>query len=85
VQGFRVGAVEAHDGKICRGIVTDRASRELPAIHERNEHPGRVMDDVTVREDQTIGRENKTRTASSTFARFAGARLTSLMDFNIDD
>ncbi|MGD1215946.1 MAG: hypothetical protein ABR861_13270 [Terriglobales bacterium] len=74
----------SNDGKIGRRIIANRPSRSAPSVRQRHFDPCRVVHDVAIGEDQSIGREDEAGAASTALAGLTRtSSAASLMYFNV--
>ena len=64
-----IGGVHADDGQISRRIVTDRGGREAARVGQGDFNAGGSVDDVTVSQDESVRRDNKTRSVAAELVR----------------
>ena len=67
--GLQSGSIDANDGKIGRRIIADGVSGSAPSVRQRHLDPGRVVHDVAIGENQSIGREDEAGAAATALAR----------------
>jgi hypothetical protein len=58
-QGFGAWGIQSNHREVRSRIVADRPRWELPPVHQRNQNPACIMDDVTVGKNETVGRKNE--------------------------
>lgn len=72
--GDQARLIDANDREITSGVLADQGRRHMAAIGQSRRNPGGFMHDVAVGEDEAVGREDKSRSATLALARFSGAR-----------
>ena len=84
--GLQSGNIDSNDGKIGGRIIADGVSRSAPSVRQRHFDPRRVVHDVAIGENQSIGREDEAGAASTALAgltRTSSACRLELLYFNV--
>src|ERR1700686_288270 len=76
--GLQTGSINSNHGKIGRRIITDGVSRSAAAVRECYLDSRRVVHDVAVGENQSVGREYEAGAASTALAWLAEATSAGL-------
>ena len=73
-------------GDVGVGVVTDKIRVELAAIRKRDADARRAIDDMAVREDQTVGREHEPGTTAGSLSATTGVvACRAAVDIDADD
>src|SRR5205085_8010026 len=80
----KVRRSDAYHGQVCVGIVADQLRLIAPPVREAHFKSGRAMHHVTVRQDETVGRKDETRTVAVRLA-LAAPPAHLMRDLNVYD
>jgi hypothetical protein len=76
----KLGRIDSDNRKICLGIIADELRKAIAAIREIHGYSGSLMDDMAVGQNEAIGRNHESGSASGDIAR---STFSPLLDLNV--
>src|SRR4029077_10284943 len=76
--------IHAHDRQVGRWIVADGVSRKAPPVGKRDLNSRGLVDHVAIGENQAVGSEHETGTATLVLAGLTRSAFARLRNINLD-